>query len=229
MCGPGQLPHRARVELGVQLESHGAGSSRLFHNGIRVATRIELDRFPAELLHRDGRRLPVDGATGRGYAVEAVEEEPAARDELHGVDTGRRLERLNAPEQPGRIGAHVAHGGDALGEEVAQVETQLLAGASADHEEEMDVAIDQTGDEILTLGVDDAGPWRNRAFTGGTGAEDSIVPHQRDGIGYWTATGTIPEGRADDCCGRSDGRRRGTGRGRAPARGRQQTDGRDDG
>ena len=55
----------------------------------------------------------------------------------------------------GGVGAHVANRGDTLSQEVAQVERQVFAGAAARQEQQVDMAVDQAGDELLTLGVDD--------------------------------------------------------------------------
>ncbi len=57
----------------------------LGHDRVGIVVRIELERLPAELLHRDGGRLAVDRAARGGGAAEAVEEEPPARHQLHGV------------------------------------------------------------------------------------------------------------------------------------------------
>ena len=118
-------------------------------------------------------------AGGVRLPLEAVEEEPAAGHELHGVDPRRGLEGPDPRQQRGRIGAHVAHRGDALGQEVAQVEAELLARAPVGQEQQMDVAVDQAGDQVLPLRVDDPGVRRDRAFSGGAGAEDPVAAHQR--------------------------------------------------
>ena len=42
-------------------------------------------------------------------------------------------------------------------------------------EEQMDVAVDQAGNQPLALGIDDPGALGNRAFAGGAGAEDPVA------------------------------------------------------
>ena len=98
---------------------------------------------------------------------EAVKEEAAAGHELHGIDSRRgRRTALTRESSSAGIGAHVPHGGDALGQQVAQVEAKLLAGAAAGEEEQMDVAVDQPGNQPLALGIDDPRAGRDRAFAG---------------------------------------------------------------
>jgi hypothetical protein len=160
--------------------------------------------------------------------VVPIEEEAAAGDELHRVDPRRRLEGADPSQESGRIGAHVPHGGDALGEEIAQVPAQLFARAPAGEEQQMDVAVDQARDQVLTLRLEDSGVPRDWAFSRGSRAEDPISSHQRDRIGHRRAAGAVPQGGPDD---RDGGwKRPGLGRadGRAPTGCRQQAERRED-
>jgi hypothetical protein len=74
--------------VSVQLESHRSCLAGLGHDGVGIVARIELERPPAELLHREGRWLTVDGASRGPGTVEPVEEESPTRDELHRVHPG---------------------------------------------------------------------------------------------------------------------------------------------
>ena len=220
----GQQPDRPRVQVGVQLEPHRAGFPCLGHDRLRVIARVELERPPSQLLHRNRRRLAVDHATGGAGGLVPIEEEPPACDQLHGVHSRRRLERADPHEEPGRIRAHVAHRGDALSQQIAQVPTQLLTRASAGEEEQVNVAVDQAGDEVLTLRLDDPGVLGDGAFPRRSRAEDPIAPHQGNRVGHRRAAGAVPQGGPDD----GDGRwyRLGLGRpdGRASAGCRQQAE-----
>ena len=224
----GQQADRHRIELSVKLEPHGPGFPGLGDDGLGVVAGVELERAPPQLLHRDRGRLPVDGAAGGVGSVVPVEEEAAAGDELHRVDPRRRLEGADPSQESGRIGAHVAHGGDALGEEIAQIPAQLLARAPAGEEQQMDVAVDQARDQVLTLRLEDSGVLRDWAFSRGARAEDPISSHQRDRVGHRRAAGAVPQGGPDDCDG--SWKRLGLGRanGRAPTGCRQQAERRED-
>ena len=120
------------VELGVELEPHRARPARACATtDSGSSSRLNMDRRPAQPLHGHRRRLAVAPRPRLGlHRPEAVEEEAAAGHELHGVDPGRGLEARHPGEQRRRVGAHVAHRGDALGQQVAEVEAELLAGAA---------------------------------------------------------------------------------------------------
>jgi hypothetical protein len=69
----------------------------------------------------------------------------------------------------------------------------------------VDVAVDQSRNQVLVPGIDDPGALGNRAFARGTGAQDAVTAHDGDGVGHGGAAGTVPEGGADDGSGRIDG------------------------
>jgi hypothetical protein len=190
--------HRLEVELRIELEPHGSGSLRGSHQGVGVVPWIVLDRCPSERLHRQGRRPAKDHPARRPGSVKAVEEESAPSHQLHGIDPGRSIDTNHPAQQLRRISAHVTHGGDSLGQEVAQIERQLLTCASMSEEQQMDMAIDQAGDQPAAGSVDDPGSPRDGTFPGRTRAENAIAADQGDRIGDRTASGTVPQGGADN-------------------------------
>ena len=150
--GLGQQADRHAVELGVELEPHRPGLAGRRDDGLGVVAAVVLDRGPAQPLHRERGRLPVDHAAVGLHRPEAVEEEAPTGHQLHRIDPGRGLEAGHPGEQRRGIVAHVAHRRDALGQQIAEVEAELLAGAAAREEEQVHVAVDQAGDQVLAAG-----------------------------------------------------------------------------
>ena len=66
------------------------------------------------------------------------------------------------------------------------------------HEQQVDVRVDQSGDEILALGVDHAGVGGHRALAGRAGADHSVAADHGDRVGDLAAAGPVPQGGADD-------------------------------
>ena len=89
-------------------------------------------------------------------------------------------------------------------------------------EEQVDVAVDQAGDEVLPLAVDHPGALRHLAFARGAGAEDAVAADDGDGVGDRRAAGSVPQRGADDGGrGTDGGRRNQLGGGRATGGGHQ--------
>jgi hypothetical protein len=153
--------------------------------------------------------------------MESIEEEPPPRDQLHGINPWGGVQRIDPRQQLGGIGPHVSHRGDTLRQQISKIQRQLFSCASAGEEEQVNVAIDQAGDQPLAGRVDDSCSGRNGTLTGGAGADNPIPPNQGDRIADWTATGSIPE------IGTNDGYR-GIGRGQLTKPGRTSATGAQD-
>jgi hypothetical protein len=112
---------------------------------------------------------------------------------LHRVHSRRHRQGVDPTQQLGGIGAHVAHRGDTLGQQIPQIHRQILTGASAGQEEQVDMAVYQSWDEPLTMCVYDPGSRRNGTLACRSGADDSAVPDEGYGVRHDWAAGTVPQ------------------------------------
>ena len=163
------------------------------------SSRLNMDRRPPQPLHG---HAPAAAGYSTPRAVcdrpEAVEEEAAAGHELHGVDPWRGPE----PGHPGQQRRGLVPMSRTVVTPCARRSRRSRPSSSLalpfGEEEQVDVAVDQAGDQILPLRVDDPGALRDLAFARGAGAEDPVAADEGDGVGDRRAAGAVPQRGADD-------------------------------
>ena len=112
---------------------------------------------------------------------------------------GVAVRALTRPSSSAGIGAHVSHRRDALRQQVAEIERELLAGAAVGQEEQVDMAVDQPGNEPLSVRVDDPGAGRYRALAGRPGADDPPARTRVTALVHDGAAGAVPQIGSDNC------------------------------